>query len=84
MIDDLWQAYVDSASSLLSELEVAAMEYENGKNIEENAAAIRRILHSIKGESGIIGLMDVYTGLMINTFSRSPEPNYTTLNDNFL
>ena len=56
MIEDLWQAYVDSASSLLSELEVADLEYENGNNLEENAGSIRRILHSIKGESGIIGI----------------------------
>jgi CheY-like chemotaxis protein len=60
IIGDLWPAYVDSLGSLLNKLEAAAMRLEAGENIEEDAASIRRILHSIKGESGMCGVMDVY------------------------
>ncbi len=61
VISDLWEIYYDSVSTLLSSLEVAAMEIEAGNNIEENAASIRRVLHSLKGDSGITGLPDVYS-----------------------
>jgi CheY-like chemotaxis protein/HPt (histidine-containing phosphotransfer) domain-containing protein len=61
VIEELWDPYVDSVSTLLSQLEEAAMELESGKNIQENCSKIRRILHSIKGDSGMTGLMDVYS-----------------------
>ena len=60
VIGDLWGDYVDSAESLLSDLEMAAMSLEAGENVEDNSAKIRRILHSLKGDSGICGLMDIY------------------------
>ena len=60
VIVDIWEDYVDTAESLLSDLEVAAMSLEAGENTEENSANIRRILHSLKGDSGICGLMDIY------------------------
>ena len=60
VVGDLWQDYVDSVSSLLSKLEVAALELESGKHIDENSADIRRILHTIKGDSGVSGIMDIY------------------------
>lgn len=58
-IGDLLGEYIDSAESQLSELEQAAMAYEAGDGLEENAAAIRRILHKIKGESGMVGFDDI-------------------------
>ncbi|MHC5059786.1 MAG: response regulator [Planctomycetota bacterium] len=61
VIEDLWLAYVDSATSLLSKLEAAAMALETGEDVDTHAGSIRRILHSIKGESGMAGLMDVYS-----------------------
>ncbi len=60
IISDLWEVYCDSASSLLSKLETAAMAIEAGRNTEENAATIRRVLHSLKGDSGVTGLTDIY------------------------
>ena len=60
IVRDLWSAYDDSISSILPELEKVALDYEAGKNVDENAASIRRILHSMKGEAGMCGVMDVY------------------------
>ena len=60
IISDLWEVYCDSASSLLNKLETAAMALEAGNNTEENAATIRRVLHSLKGDSGVTGLTDIY------------------------
>lgn len=60
IISDLWEVYCDSASSLLTKLETAAMALEAGKNSDENAATIRRVLHSLKGDSGVTGLTDIY------------------------
>lgn len=58
-IEDLVEEYADSTNSQLAELEQAALAYEAGTNREENAAAIRRILHKIKGESGMVGIEDI-------------------------
>ena len=60
IISDLWEVYCDSASSGLNKLETAAMALEAGDNPEDNAATIRRILHSLKGDSGVTGLVDIY------------------------
>lgn len=59
LIDDMWGVYCDTVSSLLNELEVAAMALEAGRDIDENVPLIRRLLHSIKGDSGVIGLGEV-------------------------
>lgn len=61
IIPDLWEVYCDSVSTLLNRLESAAIDIEAGKNTEENAASIRRILHSLKGDSGVTGLPDIYS-----------------------
>jgi len=58
-IDSLLEEYIESASAMLEELEGATLEYETGKNRPENAATIKRILHKIKGESGMVGIEDV-------------------------
>ncbi len=57
---DLLDEYVDSAVSMLQELEIAALAYEAGKDREENAAAVRRSLHKLKGEAGIVGIDEIY------------------------
>jgi two-component system chemotaxis response regulator CheY len=59
-LDDLMDEYVDSAASMLQELETAALAYEAGKNRQENTAAVRRILHKLKGEAGIVGVEEIY------------------------
>jgi two-component system chemotaxis response regulator CheY len=60
IVEDLWDPYVDSSSSLLNELEAAAMDLERGENVAEDAANVRRIMHTLKGEAGMSGLMDVH------------------------
>jgi two-component system chemotaxis sensor kinase CheA len=54
-IGDLLDDYIDSTESMLNELEQATLAYEAGQDREENSAAIRRILHGIKGESSMVG-----------------------------
>lgn len=56
---DLLDDYIESATSMLEEIERTAMSYEQGNNVEENAAAIRRILHKIKGESSMMGIDEI-------------------------
>ncbi len=60
IIEQIWQTYLDAATSLLTELEAAALQLEAGTDTDENKALIRRILHSIKGDSGMTGLMDIH------------------------
>ena len=60
MVKELWPEYLDSTESFLSYLEESAMAIESGKSIDENVASIRRILHTLKGEAGIIGMNDIY------------------------
>jgi CheY-like chemotaxis protein len=60
ILEDIWVTYRDAVTSLLNELEAAALEFEAGTNSDENAALIRRLLHSIKGDSGMSGLPDVH------------------------
>ena len=55
MLDD----YYESSTSQLEELEAAVLECESGQQVEENEAAIRRILHKLKGEAGMMGIMDI-------------------------
>jgi chemotaxis protein histidine kinase CheA len=58
-IGSLLDEYVESTGSMLDELEQATLKYEAGKNRPENAAIIKRILHKIKGESGMVGIEDM-------------------------
>jgi len=57
--EELLNDYVESTNSMLDELEQAALGYEAGNNSEENSAAIRRILHKIKGESSMMGIEEI-------------------------
>lgn len=64
-IADLLDDYVESTTSMLEELEKAALAYEagvrqpQGMPDQASAATIRRILHKIKGESGMVGIDDM-------------------------
>lgn len=58
-ITDLWNDYTESTFSMLEELEKAALAYEAGTERETSASAVRRILHKIKGESGMVGIDDI-------------------------
>ena len=57
-IGDLLTEYIDSTNSMLEELETAALSYESSHS-QETAAAIRRVLHKIKGESSMVGIEDM-------------------------
>ena len=59
-LGDLIGEYVESSASMLQELEVVTLAYEAGKDREENAASVRRILHKLKGEAGIVGINEIY------------------------
>ncbi len=74
--EDLLDDYVESANSMLDELEQAALAYEAGNNSEENAATIRRILHKIKGESSIMGINE------ISEFCHQAEYAFDELDEN--
>lgn len=54
---EFWSDYMSSTIINLEKLEAAAMALEDGD--EAQADAIKRLLHSIKGESGMIGLNEV-------------------------
>ncbi len=60
IIEELWEDYLDSTSNSLPQLESSALKLEKGEEPDENAANIKRILHSLKGESGMVGLQDVH------------------------
>ena len=56
---DFLDDYIDSTESQLEELEQAILRFETGQTREQDAAEIRRILHKVKGESGMVGLDDM-------------------------
>ena len=58
-IGDLLEDYVESTESVLGELEAAALALEAGQSCQENAAAVRRALHKIKGESSMVGFEQI-------------------------
>lgn len=58
-IGDLLDDYLESTESQLNDLEQAILRFEAGQDLDQNAAEIRRILHKIKGESGMVGLDDI-------------------------
>ena len=55
-IGDLLDDYIESIESVLNDLEQAALAYEADQDRAENSAAIKRILHGIKGESSMVGM----------------------------
>ncbi len=56
---DMLEDYFESSTSQLEELEAAVLECESSHQVDENEAAIRRILHKLKGEAGMMGIMDI-------------------------
>ncbi len=59
-LGNLLSEYVESITSMFKELETAITAYEAGENREENIASVRRTLHKIKGESGMVGIEEIY------------------------
>jgi chemotaxis protein histidine kinase CheA len=55
-IGDILGDYIESTTSMIEELEQAALSYEANNNRQENSAIIKRILHKIKGESSMVGI----------------------------
>jgi two-component system chemotaxis response regulator CheY len=58
MLDD----YLESASNVLSELEAVALASGGSpeEDVKDRLSQVRRSIHSFKGESGIVGLDDIY------------------------
>ena len=52
--------YIESTVSLLVDLERATLGYETRRDRQEIAAAIKRILHKLKGEAGVVGADDIH------------------------
>ncbi len=73
---DLLDDYVESTNSMLDELEQVSLAYESGNTSKENTAAIRRILHKIKGESSIMGINE------ISELSHQAESAFEEINEN--
>lgn len=58
-IGDMRQDYIESTNSILEELEHATLRYEARQDRDENAAMIKRLLHKLKGEAGMVGCEDI-------------------------
>ena len=56
---EFWSDYLASTHQKLDDLEAAAMDVEAGGDARQAGDAIMRLLHSLKGEAGMIGLMDL-------------------------
>jgi chemotaxis protein histidine kinase CheA len=71
----LLQEYLESTTSLLEELEDAALAFEQGRNRVETAATIRRVLHKLKGEAGMLGFQPIERAFheAENVFEQMPE-----------
>lgn len=59
IVEDVLATYVEEMDTLLSRLEVAAMSLESDSDFDGAFGEVRRILHSIKGDSGMCGVTDV-------------------------
>ncbi len=60
IVEDILATYVEEVDSLLSRLEMAALSLESGDDRDEALAEVRRVLHSIKGDSGMCGVTGVH------------------------
>jgi two-component system chemotaxis sensor kinase CheA len=56
--DDLLAAYVDQQISALSDMETAILTFEQNYD-PESMAMLRRILHTMKGDAGVMGFGDI-------------------------
>ncbi len=70
---DLLDEFVDSTTNQLDKLEETALVYEK-EQTEDQAATIRRVLHKMKGEAGIVGfsLLEAYFHEAENAFEQLP------------
>jgi two-component system chemotaxis response regulator CheY len=60
IVEDILATYVEEMDSLLSRLEMAALSLESGDDRDEALAEVRRVLHSVKGDSGMCGVTGVH------------------------
>ncbi len=60
IVEDIVATYVEEVDSLLTRLEGAALLLESGNDLDEALAEVRRVLHSIKGDSGMCGVTGVH------------------------
>ncbi|MEA3226273.1 MAG: response regulator [Planctomycetota bacterium] len=60
IVEDILATYIEEMDSLLSRLEAAALSLESGDDCDEALAEVRRVLHSIKGDSGMCGVIGVH------------------------
>ncbi len=60
IVEDILATYVEEVGSLLSRLEMAALSLESGDDCDEALAEVRRVLHSVKGDSGMCGVTGVH------------------------
>ncbi|MBU1101822.1 MAG: chemotaxis protein CheA [Bacteroidetes bacterium] len=72
MIDIHKQAFIEEASDLLTQLESGLLELENVPDDVELIAKVFRILHTIKGSSGMFGYDDItmFTHDIENVYDR--------------
>ena len=73
---DLLDDYIESTACLLEDLEQATLSYESRVDRSESEAVIKRLLHKLKGEAGIVGLED------IGEFCHQAESAFEELPDN--
>jgi len=59
IVEDVLATYIEEMDSLLSRLELAAMSLESDSDFDGAFGEVRRVLHSIKGDSGMCGVTDV-------------------------
>lgn len=60
LVHETLHEYLDSVQVMLTELEHTALDLETGANIPDNVTGIRRMLHTLKGKSGLSGLGDIH------------------------
>ena len=58
MDDDLFQAFVAQQQSVLPDIEDTILAYETD-GAAEHLASLRRMIHTMKGESGVCGVTDI-------------------------
>jgi two-component system, chemotaxis family, sensor kinase CheA len=56
--EDIFREFITNQPDVLANLEAAILEAEKNPNVE-NRNAVKRILHTLKGEAGLMGLEDI-------------------------
>ena len=60
IVDQIKQTFIDEAEELLSELEGLLLDLENNPDDKSNLDAVFRVMHTIKGSSGMVGEDKIY------------------------